>query len=207
MDHSFMAIALLALASVLIVAEIFIPSGGILALSMVVSLFAAFYFAWLAWWETNPNYFFGFSAFAIIGIPGVAITALSILPKTRFGKRLLLAGPSEEEVVPFTKEEERLNSYVGRIAKAITPLNPGGMISIDRERIHAYSEGVIIESGAAVKIIKVNGTRVLVREVPPQTEATEVAGSDSSKQDESRTIPESPLDFDLSDSEQSSGAG
>ncbi len=194
MDDSFLAIALLALASVLIVAEIFIPSGGILALSMFASLAASFYFAWAAWWETSPNTFFGFSAFAIVVIPSITITALIILPKTKFGKRILLAGPSEEEVVPFSKEEERLNGYVGRIAKTITPLNPGGMVSVDRERIHAYSEGVIIESGTDVEIVKVNGTRVLVREVRNETASTDVAETKPAAQDD-------PLDFDLTDSE------
>lgn len=201
MDDSFMAIAFLAIASVLIIAEIFIPSGGLLALGMFASLFAAFYYAWVAWWETSPTTFFGFTAFAIVVIPSVTISALTILPKTKFGKRILLAGPSAEEVVPFAKEEERLNGYVGRIAKAITPLNPGGMVSIDRERIHAYSEGLIIESGADVEIIKVNGTRVLVREVRTKQEPTEVAKTDPPTSDEPLKQPETPLDFDLSDAE------
>ncbi len=206
MDDAFLAIALLALATVLIVAEIFIPSGGILALSMFASLFAAFYYAWAAWWESNPTMFWGFTAFAVVVIPSVTILALVILPKTKFGKRILLAGPSEEEVVPFAKEEERLNGFVGLIAKTITPLNPSGMVSIDRERIHAYSEGLIIESGVDVKIIKVTGTRVLVREARADEKPLEVVETNSTPEGDSsaspkRAAPDGPLDFEISDTE------
>lgn len=206
MDESFLAIALLALATVLIVAEIFIPSGGILALGMFASLFAAFYFAWIAWWNDSPTLFFGFTTFAIFIIPGVAILALSWLPKTKFGKRILLQGPSEEDVVPFAKEEEQLNLLVGQIAQTLTPLTPGGLISVDRERIHAYSEGGIIESGTSVEILKATGTRVLVREVlpdamPEKSEQRESTSEDESSKPSTKTDSDTSLDFDLSDPE------
>ncbi|MBL4883359.1 MAG: hypothetical protein JKY95_02330 [Planctomycetaceae bacterium] len=206
MDNSFLAIALLALATVLIVAEIFIPSGGVLAAGMFASLGASFYFAWLAWWDESRVLFFGFTTFSLICIPGVAILALSWLPKTKFGKRILLEGPKEEDVVPFAKEEELLNMLVGQIAKTITPLVPGGLISINRERIHAFSEGVIIEANVDVEIIKAIGTRVMVREVrsdakTTQTENDHSVVDDGSSKQTTSTDTQDPLDFDLSNTD------
>ena len=208
MDNSFLAIALLALATVLIVAEVFIPSGGLLAISMFASLAGSFYFAWIAWWDDSRTIFYAFSAFAIVCIPSVAILALALLPRTKFGKRLLLEGPSEEEVIPFAKEEEHLNLLVGKTAQTITPLIPGGMISINRERIHAFSEGVSIDSGVDVKIIKATGTRVLVREiqqdeksVAPETAENKTAVNNDSTSVSTNAESQDPLDFDISNSE------
>ncbi len=202
MDNGLLAIGLLALAAALIIAEVFIPSGGMLAIGMCLSLVASFYFAWVTWWQSNPTMFMGFVAFAVLLLPSALITALVILPKTRFGKRILLDAPSEAQTRPFAAEEERLKSYIGRHARTITPLNPGGMITVDRERIHAFSQGVSIEPDTVVEIVKVSGTRVVVQEVTesdaePQKKGTQdldvSAGSDADDGDN----PTDPLDFDL----------
>ncbi|MCA8984743.1 MAG: NfeD family protein [Planctomycetaceae bacterium] len=193
-----MAIALLALAAALIIAEVFIPSGGMLSVGMFISLITSFYFAWQTWGESNFTAFLGFAGFALLFMPTALIGALAILPRTRFGKRIFLEAPTEADIRPFAREEERLNRLVGKQARTITPLNPGGMITIDRERIHAFSEGVVIERDTLVQIIKVAGTRVLVRElqdIPGQPAAA--ASPPPARKNQSEQAE--PLDFDLPD--------
>jgi len=192
MDQQFLAIALLALSTVLIIAEVFIPSGGLLAIGTFASLGAAFYFAWQAWWGSSPGYFFAFTGFAIVFLPAAVIAAFAILPRTRFGKRILLAGPSEQEVIPFAAEEARLRTYVGRRAKTATPLTPNGFVLIDNERVNASSQGTIIDPGVEVEIIKASGTRVVVREAE---EPEEVAPAD--EPDDDLAEDDESLDFDL----------
>ncbi|MCA8986716.1 MAG: hypothetical protein KDA78_03700 [Planctomycetaceae bacterium] len=195
MDNAFLAIALLALSTVLIIAEIFIPSGGMLAMGTFGALAASFYFAWLAWWQLHPVYFFSFTGFAIVFLPTVIVSSFAILPYTPMGKRILLAGPSEEEVIPFAAEEEHLRGYLKQFAKTVTPLTPNGFIEIDGERINASSEGVIVDSGSTVQIIKVAGTRVVVREAQPR-EQNDLAVAGEEKQPD-----ESTLDFDIPETE------
>jgi membrane-bound serine protease (ClpP class) len=48
---------------------------------------------------------------------------------------------------------------------ALTPLRPSGTIIIDNERIDAVTEGGFINSGDKVVVIKVEGVRVVVRQV------------------------------------------
>lgn len=196
MDHSFLAITLLALATVLIVAEIFIPSAGMLAIGMLVTLAASFYFAWSAW-SAQPLIFLGFVGFAILFLPGVAIAALSWLPHTRFGKRILLEAPTEQEVLPFAREEQRLRAMIGKQARTLTPLTPGGLITFNHERIHAFSEGVIIERDMPVEIIKVSGTRVVVREFIPSATADDTPSESDSQAEQEKLRAENPLDFEL----------
>ena len=53
---------------------------------------------------------------------------------------------------------------LGRIAKTSTPLRPSGAIELDGERIDVVSEGSYIDKGKSVIIVKVEGSRIVVRE-------------------------------------------
>lgn len=54
---------------------------------------------------------------------------------------------------------------LGKKAIAVTALRPAGTIVWHEERIDAVSEGLFIEKGKHVKIIKVEGSRIVVREI------------------------------------------
>ena len=53
---------------------------------------------------------------------------------------------------------------IGRIAKTSTVLRPSGAAELDGERIDVVSEGSYIDKGKSVIIVKVEGSRVVVRE-------------------------------------------
>ena len=46
----------------------------------------------------------------------------------------------------------------------MTPLRPAGTIRVDHERIDVVSDGSYIDKGKHVEIIKVEGSRIVVRE-------------------------------------------
>ena len=48
---------------------------------------------------------------------------------------------------------------------ALTILRPAGTVIINSERIDAVSEGGFIDQNAKVKVIKVEGARIVVREI------------------------------------------
>lgn len=54
---------------------------------------------------------------------------------------------------------------VGKIARTSTDLRPAGIILINDERIDAVSDGSFILRNKDVKILEVEGTRVVVREI------------------------------------------
>lgn len=53
---------------------------------------------------------------------------------------------------------------VGRVAKTSTVLRPSGAAELDGERIDVVTEGSYIDKGKSVIIVKVEGSRVVVRE-------------------------------------------
>ncbi|MFJ7729759.1 nodulation protein NfeD [Neobacillus sp. NPDC097160] len=54
---------------------------------------------------------------------------------------------------------------LGKVGTALTVLRPAGTMIIHNERIDVVSEGGFIEQNAKVKVIKVEGARIVVREV------------------------------------------
>ncbi|MCA9075529.1 MAG: hypothetical protein KDA93_10890 [Planctomycetaceae bacterium] len=202
MDYDFFAILLLLVGFILIVAEVFIPSGGMILIMCTIAFGGSLWCAVQAWYGTHPIAFGSYVTSLIVLIPTVVIGSFRIFPMTPFGRRLMSV-PTLEEVTPHLRERQHLAEFVGRVAEAITPLMPGGLVRIDSERLHAFSEGVIIEQGTPVEIVEVRGTRVVVRKADPEllkreqesTPSSDNLVTDSDTSDDEDGSSEPPLDF------------
>ena len=47
----------------------------------------------------------------------------------------------------------------------VTPLRPAGTVVINEERLDVVSEGAFIDIHSPVKVVKIEGSRVVVREI------------------------------------------
>ncbi len=162
-SYAVFAFLLLFAGIAILAAEVFIPSGGLLFCVMVVTLVASIWCAYAAWWKTSPQAFWGFCGFLLMMIPAALVGAFTALPHTKFGKKMLLEAPELEQVTPFAKESARLAQLVGSRGTTQTLLNPGGMVNINGERLHAFTDGLLVEPGIEVEVAEVRGTRLLVR--------------------------------------------
>jgi membrane-bound serine protease (ClpP class) len=54
---------------------------------------------------------------------------------------------------------------VERTGTALTPLRPSGMALIEGRRVDVVTEGPFLERGAALRVVAVEGMRVVVREI------------------------------------------
>ncbi|MFC5542099.1 MAG: nodulation protein NfeD [Bacilli bacterium] len=142
----------------LLIAELFVP-GGILGLLggavMIISLLFA---------GKSVVYM----AYSIIIALAIAIIGMVVLVKF-FGKNLHLF--SKLVLKDATTTEEGYVSNVNRIdligkeGITVTPLRPAGTVLIDEERIDVVSEGSYIDVHTKVKVVEVEGSRIVVREV------------------------------------------
>ncbi len=162
-SNAIFAILLLIAGIGILTAEVFLPSGGLLGIVTFFTLTISLTFAYRAWGTSQPGIFWGFCGVLLLLVPTALGGAFYVLPHTALGRRVLLEAPTAEELTPFTKETDRLTKLIGRFGKAVTPLVPGGMVLLDGERLHAFSEGMIVESGKSVEILEVRGSRLLVR--------------------------------------------
>jgi membrane-bound ClpP family serine protease len=189
MDYSTWAFLLLAIGVMLLVAEVFIPSGGVIMILAALSLIGALVCAGNAWWSSSPGYFWGFATSMALLLPIVIGAAFYVWPRTPLGKRAILEAPAPHEVASFVEQEERYGRMVGQYGQTLTMLNPSGIVRIDGHRVHCRSEGGILDSGVRVRVISAQGNRVIVRMAEGETAR--------SADDEPASEADQPLDFDL----------
>lgn len=149
---------LLAAGLMLLIAEVFIPSGGmigILALSCLgVSLWQAF--------RQSTDLGMKFLLADFLLMPLVLALAVYLWPKTPIAKRIFLRPPVPEEI-EVSHSAQRLDHLVGQLGRALTPLRPSGMVDFDGRRLDGVSEEGLIPSGALVQAVRVRSGRLIVR--------------------------------------------
>ena len=142
----------------LIIAEVFVPSGGLIsicALACLIGGIAIFFH------HSNVAGLVGIGV-AIVMIPSVLIIAYKIFPKTRFGKSVTLTPPERQQgdAVPDTAE---LKDMFGAVGVVISPLRPVGMCDFSGRRIECVAESGYVDKGKKVKVIHVQSTQLTVR--------------------------------------------
>ncbi len=158
-DAGILATMLLVLGLFLLGLEFFIPSFGMILAIAVISLIVSFWSACKAWWGVNPAFFWTYVVLLIAGIPGSLMSAVAIMQKTSLGNRLILRPPPPVE----NKLPNPLDELIGQRGTAETLLTPGGMVSINSERFHAESLGMLIEPQTPVIVVATRANRIVVR--------------------------------------------
>ena len=153
------AILLMIIGCVLVVLEVFIPSGGIISILAGVSFLAAIFMAFQEGPTTGPGIGLAFTAITVLVVPTLLALAFKLWPRTPMGKSFLGALPTDEEVLP----EDPRRALIGRVGVARTKMLPSGAVEVDGQMIDAVSQGQAIEPGAYVVISEVRANRVVVR--------------------------------------------
>jgi len=190
-SNAIFAILLLIAGLAILIAEVFIPSGGLLGVITFLTLLVSLVFAYRAWGTSHSNIFYAFLVMLLMLVPTTIGIGFYVLPRTSLGQRVLLEGPEAQQLTPFAKETSRFQRLVGKFGSTQTLLNPGGLVRVEGERLHAVSEGLPIEPGESVQIVGVQGTRVVVR---PNTPPPVI---DESTPESTTETSSSTLDFDF----------
>ncbi|HEX3727492.1 MAG TPA: NfeD family protein [Pirellulales bacterium] len=167
MDPIVWAAILLVLGLTLVVAEVFLPSGGILGFLSLSALVSA---VSLAFYYRGLEAGFLFLTVTAVLVPGALALAFRWWPHTPMGRRLLLDVPRGEDLLPDSPQRRTLRQLVGKLGVAKTVMLPSGAIIVDGQTIDARSEGMPIEAGQHVRVIEVRGNRVVVQpadDAPP----------------------------------------
>jgi membrane-bound serine protease (ClpP class) len=163
---------LLIVGLVLVMVEIFVPSGGLLGFLAFTSIVSSIV---LSFYQSGPIVGVGVLLVSCVLVPMALVTAFRYLPNTPMGKRLLPSIPTAEEVLPDSEERRKLRQLVGRVGRAKSRMLPSGAVAVDDEIIDAVSEGQPIEPGQPVRVVAVRGTMVVVR--PVDATATDILPS------------------------------
>ncbi|MBM4091738.1 MAG: hypothetical protein FJ276_20270 [Planctomycetes bacterium] len=163
---------LLLVAIVLIVLEVFIPSGGMLSVLAAVAAVASIVVAYTESLVAGTVMLL----VSFFVVPIVAAAAVRWWPHTPMGKLILAKRPaSEDEVLPDTEEYHR-NRLIGKRGVTKTAMLPSGDVLIEGRVYDSISSGMPIDAGRIVKVVAVDTQRLVVRPAG-EGEAADGAGS------------------------------
>ena len=153
-----LAIALLGLGIVLIVAEVLFPSLGALSLAAGACIIGSVVAAFSIDRSTGVNFLI---AVALL-VPAAVVLGFKVFPRTPLGKYMTVRGLSFESKAATDERDLVLVGHEGVVESA---LRPAGMARIDGRRVDVVSRGELIDPGSRVRVIEVQGNRVVVARV------------------------------------------
>lgn len=174
MDNLVLAYALIVLGLILLAAELFLPTGGILFVLAVGALVVGVAMTFAS--STSRGMVTLIAVFIIIPILGPIL--IHYWPKTPLGKRFFLTAQNEDETLANMPVNLELEQLRGRYGKTLSTLRPSGVTDFDGRRIDTVSEGAWIEAGQWVRCLEVKAGRVVVRQVDKPPDLADIEPTD-----------------------------
>ncbi len=151
-----------------------IPGFGVAGILGILALLAALVLSMLGPGDTPQ--FIMTTAARVVGALLFAVLAslalLRYLPRLPFGRQFILhTGLGAAQGYASAPESDR--RWLGKRGRASSPLHPAGIAEIDGERVDVVSDGELIDAGELIKVIRVDGNRIVVHRTTPATNADE----------------------------------
>lgn len=152
------AVLLLGAGLLLVLAEVLIPSMGLLGTLAAACIIGAQIFAWRVSSQTGVN----FLVVTGVLVPAVVMGGLKVFPRTPVGKRLVAQGFSFEDGRAIDARDSGLLGSEGVVEAA---LRPAGVARLQGRRVDVVSRGEMIDKGTRVQVVELTGNRVVVQPV------------------------------------------
>jgi membrane-bound serine protease (ClpP class) len=157
MNNALHAPVILQLVGILvIIAEIILPSGGILAL-MATGLFG--YSLYLVFTGISPSAGMAFIIADLFIVPILIYFGIKFLAKSPVTLRTKL---SKKDGVTVQSPDQ--NDFLGSVGLAITDLRPSGVANIKDQRLDVVTRGEYLENQTEIIVIAVSGNQIVVKQ-------------------------------------------
>ncbi|MCK4400837.1 hypothetical protein KAW08_00870 [bacterium] len=138
--------------------EIFVP-GGIFGLCGCLAICGSIFLCF----KNYPSIAFYVLILELV-FAGIAILlALKFLPKTKFGKYVILS-KKESENEGFVSHDS-LDDIKDKEGIALTLLRPAGKAKINEKKFDVVTEGGYIQKNEKVKVVMISGKKIVVRKI------------------------------------------
>jgi len=138
-------------AFVILILEVFVPSGGVLAALGGLGLILSIYY--------------GFQQSTFLGIGQVVVAVIAIPLMFYYGIKQLTLKKSLPVEEGFRSEKTGLDYLLNKEGVAFTNLRPSGTVVIEGKRFDVVTEGELIAKDTPVKVMKIEGSRIIVKTV------------------------------------------
>lgn len=160
-------VGLLVLGYLLLLAELFVP-GGVVG---IMGLAAVSYGCYLAF-ELGPRWGAGAILISMI----TTTIGLRVFLKSKAARRLML---SEEHGRTWRAEQEGLAALAGKTGRTLSTLRPSGWAEIEGQRVSVVADSDFLDAGILVRVVQVEGNRVVVDQIEEAPESREGSGGES----------------------------
>jgi membrane-bound serine protease (ClpP class) len=147
------AVTLLVIGLILLFCEVLLPGMilGMLSLLCLGGSIAAGYM--------NTDHGHIFLCINLASICAFTAWFVIFFPNTKFVKKISSQSTTVGELdIDHT-------ALLNQIGEAFTDLRPSGKANIQEQRVDVVTEGVFLEKGDPVKVIKIQGQRIVVRKI------------------------------------------
>ena len=145
----------------LMVLEAFMPGFGLPGISGIILEVVS---VALTWMNHGPMAALGMTLI-VLSILAIAISmSLRSAANGKLSRSKLVLNDTESNEAGYRSTED-LDVLLGREGVTTTVLRPTGMAEFDGVRLNVVSEGEFIQSGTRVQIVRVEGSRILVRTI------------------------------------------
>lgn len=145
----------------LLVVEMFVPGFGVPGVSGIVLLLAG---AVLVGIKHGLLAAVGLIVIIVALVAIMLSVALKSAADGRLSKSKLILHESESSREGFLSSGD-MSVFLGREGETRTALRPSGIAEFDGVRLNVVSDGVFIAQGVRVKIVRVDGNRILVHTI------------------------------------------
>lgn len=157
-NASVFTILLFIVGMILLIIEIIMPGFGAPGIGGIICMISSIIFA-------SDSVALGvFSLF--IAFTAVVIAIILLIkygPKNKYLDKIILSTQLKKDKGYIAATDRA--SLLGREGVAVTKLRPSGMIEVDHEKIDAVTSGEFIEKDSRIKIIRVEGRKIIVKKI------------------------------------------
>jgi len=139
--------------------ELFVPTGGLLAILCVISAISSVVLGF----AHHPTLGMSLLALYSVAAPFMLMFGLRMATRSPMGRRMVLTAEDPARTGAGIPDQTTALPAVGTVGEAITPLRPAGFVRIDGRRIDASAESDLIDAGTPVEVVSVRDGQVRVR--------------------------------------------
>ena len=185
MDYLTLALIMFTIGAIMLIAEILLPTGGILVVASL--LFFALGVGIILARGTTTEAVVAIAGLAV-GLPAVGFVAVSAWRRMSIGSVL-----PEDAIAPgVVAGASELETLKNRMGKTVSPMRPSGTVEFDGKRVDAMTEGVMLNAGVWVRCLDAKGGKVIVRQMDPPADVTDIEPDVPRRETSPRPIVEPP---------------
>lgn len=160
MTLPFVALLLYVVAVVLVILDLLLPTGGLLALLAAISAVASVMFAF----REGANSGAIVLLMVLATVPVLVALAVRIWPKTPIGKRVILGSdkPPEDSEAELL-EKQRIEALLGSVITVDADLMPSGSARIGGRMANVIAESGYIEAGQVCEVVEYHERQFILR--------------------------------------------